>query len=136
MRINTDYKELRSSLSRCEREFESLQESIEMSYHAARRARERLGLKAKSAERETVKAFTDGLTAEDLTSRERDYLVRKGLHGCSPRVYNGSCYIFSENMVCVTVYKLPAWFGKRQFFDGKTKIRNPKNYYRHYGVMA
>ena len=105
-------------------------------YHSLRRAYERIGLKAEAAEKEICRAYAAGLGAEEFNSREKAYLESKGLAGGYAKVYKGFCYIFSEEAVCITVYPVPAWFGKRQYFDGKTRIRNPKNYYRHYGVLA
>ena len=132
----TEYKELLNLVVAKEEEVKCINESIEASYHSLIRARERLGLKTNAAEREIRKAYTEGLDATEFNSREKEYLINKGLSGAIVKVFNGSCYIFSENAICITIYKVPSWFGRRQYFDGKEKIRNPKNYYRHYGVMA
>ena len=117
-------------------ELEEARKDIEATYHSLVRAKERLGLKAEAAEREIRRAFTEGLDASEFNSREKEYLIGKEIYGAAAKVYRGSCYIFSEEGVCITVYKVPAWFGRRQFFDGKKKIRNPKDYYRHYSVTA
>ena len=111
-------------------------EEIMASYHAIKRANERLGLKVQAAEKEIRKAFLEGMESSEFSSREKEYLSGKEESGITVRVYKGSCYIFSEEGVCITVYDLPSWFGRKRFFDGKTKIRNPKEYYRHYGVIA
>ena len=117
-------------------ELNEAKENIEATYHSLMRAKKRLGLKAEAAKREMKRAFTDGLDASEFDSKEKEYLIGKEVSGAAVKVYRGSCYIFSEEGTCITVYKVPAWFGKRQFFDGKKKIRNPKDYYRHYGVTA
>ena len=117
-------------------EFGRIRESVELTYHSLVRAHERLGLNREEAERTITRAYAEGMGAEEFNSREKKYLEQKGANGAQVKVYNGCCYVFSENAVCITVFQVPLWFGKRQFFDGKTKIRNPKNYYRHYGVMA
>ncbi len=110
--------------------------NIEATYHSLVRAKERLGLKADAAEREIRKAFMQDLDVSEFTAREKEYLNSKEIYGAAVKVYKNICYIFSEEGVCITVYKVPGWFGRRQFFDGKKKIRNPKDYYRHYGVIA
>ncbi len=132
----TEYAEILKLVVAGEEEVRSINESIEASYHSLVRARERLGLKINAAEREIRNAYMEGLDATEFNSREKEYLINKGLSGALVKVYNGSCYIFSENAICITIYKVPSWLGRRQFFDGKEKIRNPKNYYRRYGVMG
>ena len=111
-------------------------ESIGATYHSLVRAKERLGLKTEAAEREIRRAFIQGLDSSEFTAKEKEYLIGKEVYGAAAKVYKGSCYIFSEEGICITVYKVPSWFGRRQFFDGKKKIRNPKDYYRHYGIIA
>ena len=110
--------------------------AVELSYHSIQRARERMGLNASSAERIISRAYVQGLGSEDFTASEKDYLKRKGVSGAQIKVYNGFCCVFSDSAVCITVFKLPGWFGRRQHFDGKTKIRDPRSYYRHYGVIV
>ena len=117
-------------------EFEQAMQSIEATYHSLVRAKERLGLKAEAAEREIRRAYLNGLDSADFSPREKEYLCSKELFGATVKVYKGSCYLFSEDGTCITIYKVPAWFGRKQFFDGKTKIRNPRDYYRHYGITA
>ena len=117
-------------------ESEKAFKSIEATYHSLVRAKERLGLKAEAAERAIRRAYAEGLDAAEFCAREKEYLISKEIYGAEVRFYRGSCYIFSQDGSCITVYKVPSWFGRKQFFDGKKKIRNPKDYYRHYGVSA
>ena len=114
-------------------ELEAASASIELSYHSVKRAHERLGLNASGAEAFLTRAFAEGMDSGDFSSRERRYLEDKGLRGGIIKVFCGYCCVFSDTAVCITVFRLPSWFGKKHY-DGKKKIRDPKNYYRHYGV--
>lgn len=97
--------------------------------HSIERAKDRCNLKnVKSAERFIERAIERGKRAEDCKSWEKSYLVREARNGCVAIAYNGFCYIINNEGKCVTVYKLPKWFGKRKHFDGKERIRDYKKY--------
>lgn len=100
------------------------------SYHSIVRAKERLGYNEKNALKQINRALERGKTAEQFTSWERDYLQNEGSETAYAVAYNNFCYIIGANGICVTVYALPDWFGKKKHFDGKEKIRNPKVYER------
>lgn len=97
--------------------------------HCNERAMERYNLRnEKAIEKNINRAYTQGKRAEDYSSWERNYLNSK-THDCMVAVvYNGFCYIFNEFGVCVTMYDLPAWFGKKKRFDGKERIRDIRKY--------
>ena len=102
------------------------------SLHAAQRVKERRHLKnSGSVERNMQLALQRGKRAEDCTSWEREFLNTIPRNDCTAIAYNNFCYIFSDSNICVTVYALPAWFGKKKAFNGKERIRNYKSYYRH-----
>lgn len=99
--------------------------------HSIERIKDRLGVNARKAEKRISDAVSRGADAENFSARERKYLLDKADRGCTAKVYDGYCYIVGENDVCVTLYRLPSWFGKKKHFDGKEKIRNYKKYYNN-----
>ena len=103
-----------------------------ISIHGVDRAKDRCNMKnVRMAERNAVRAMQRGKRAEDYTSWEREYLGKEALGDCMAVAYNDYCYIFNPDGVCVTMYHLPAWFGKKKRFDGKERIRNYKRYCRN-----
>lgn len=102
-------------------------------YHSINRAKERKNLKnQRVAERNIVRAVERGKRAEDFTSWERDFLEGECKNDCVAVAYNGFCYIVNSQDVCLTLYPLPSWFGKKKRFDGKERIRDYKKYQKHY----
>ena len=89
-------------------------------YHSIQRANERTRYNGNAAVRFVEKGIERGKTAEDFKQDERQYLASVP--------YNGFCLIISEDGVCVTLYPLPEWFGKKRHYDGKVRIRNAKRY--------
>jgi hypothetical protein len=99
--------------------------------HGASRAKERCNVKnVRSAEKNVTLAIQRGKRAADCTSWERAYLESEAYDDCIAVAYNNFCYIFNPSGVCVTIYQLPAWFGKKKHFNGKERIRNYKKYCR------
>ena len=105
-------------------------------YHSIDRAKERAGLNERKATKMIELALERGKSASDFSSMEKSYLDSEGYDGCTAIAYNNFCYIVNENGICVTLYPLPAWFGKKKRFDGKEKIRNPKKYSKNYGFYS
>ena len=101
------------------------------SYHSLTRAKERLGYNEKNALKQINRAKERGKTAENFTSWEREYLENEAGIGTYAIAYNNFCYIIGADGICVTMYALPAWFGKKKHFDGKERIRNAKAYSRY-----
>lgn len=102
--------------------------------HSIARAKERAGLNERRAYKMIDLALERGKTAEDFTSWERDYLLNEGKADTTAIAYNNFCYIVSDEGFCVTLYPLPAWFGKKKHFNGKERIRNMKTYARNYAM--
>ena len=102
------------------------------SIHSVERAKERLGISEKLAEKNISRAIRKGKNADSFSSSERTYLKKEGRDGCTAIAYDGYCYIINKNGFCVTVYELPAWFGKKKHFNGKERIRNLKVYTRNH----
>ena len=102
--------------------------------HSIDRAKERAGLNERRAYKMIDLALERGKTAEDFTSWERDYLLNEGKADTTAIAYNNFCYIVSDEGFCVTLYPLPAWFGKKKHFNGKERIRNMKTYARNYAM--
>ena len=100
--------------------------------HGVSRAKERCNVKnVRSAEKNVSLAVQRGKRAEDCTSWEREYLSKEAYDNCIAIAYNNFCYIVNADGICVTLYPLPAWFGKKKHFDGKERIRNYKQYCRN-----
>ena len=102
--------------------------------HSIDRAKERAGINERKAHKMIGLALTRGKTAEDFTSWERDYLRGECKENTIAIAYNNFCYIVNETGFCVTLYPLPAWFGKKKHFNGKERIRNMKIYSRNYAM--
>ncbi len=102
------------------------------SIHSLTRAKERAGLNERKAERQISRAMRDGKPADAFSSWERSYLEKEAYGDCTAIAYSGFCYIVNSNGFCVTMYPLPAWFGKKKHFDGKERIRNVKTYAKHH----
>lgn len=99
--------------------------------HGTHRVKARRNLKnQRSVEKSVQLAYNRGKRAEDCSSWERNFLSMKPQNDCTAVAYNNYCYIFNSSGVCVTLYPLPAWFGKKKRFDGKERIRNYKQYSR------
>lgn len=97
--------------------------------HSISRLKERKNIKnTRSAIKNIENALKKGKNADAFTSWERDYLINEAKADCSAIAYNNYCYIVNEYGCCVTMYKLPTWFGKKKHFDGKERIRNYKKY--------
>ena len=97
--------------------------------HSLIRAKERLNLNSKSAKKLISQAINRGIALDNYTTcMEKTFLKHSLANNCHTKVYNGFCYIFNENDICVTMYKLPSWFNKKKQFDGKIRIRSIKKY--------
>ena len=100
--------------------------------HAIYRAKERVQINEKKAERMFSLALERGKTADDFTSWERNYLKSEEHSEHIAIAYAGFCYIFTYQRECITVYPLPTWFGKKKHYNGKERIRNMKAYSRNH----
>lgn len=101
--------------------------------HSILRVKERAGIKSRRrAETFLEKAMERGKTGTAFSSLERSYLQNIGKNDCSAIAYNGYCLIVGSNRACVTVYELPAWFGRKKRYHGKKRIRNAKKYWRYH----
>ena len=104
--------------------------------HSIQRARERLGLHEKRAQRVIELAYTRGKRIEDFRGGDCRYLRSLCEEGLDPVVYQGAIYIFSADGVCVTLYPVPRWFGTRRNYDGKERIRNVRRFFRDQEAAA
>lgn len=76
-------------------------------------------------------AYDRGKRAEDFTSWERNYLLGEQKEDdCIAVAYNQHCYIFrkgsSSDIVCITMYPLPNWFGKKKahYYHKNERVKN------------
>lgn len=96
--------------------------------HCLDRAKERAGFNERKAEKMIELALKRGKRAQDFSSWEHDYLCAEACDECIAVAYNGYCYIINPEGFCITLYPLPAWFGKKKHFNGKERIRDYKKY--------
>ncbi len=101
------------------------------SNHSIQRTIERAGLSKKAAIRMIENAWIKGRDSQEFGRREREYLQGKETKGRRMLIYAGYCFLFDEDSVCITMYAVPVWFGKKQY-QGKMEIKNPRRYYRRY----
>ena len=96
--------------------------------HSIERLKDRRNIKnKKSAVKNIYLAKQRGKRAEDCTSWESDFLSTEAYDDSTAIAYDGYCYIFKDD-VCLTMYELPSWFGKKKHFNGKERIRDYKKY--------
>lgn len=109
----------------------------EATVHSMERIKERAGMKnSEEMARYIASAVARGKRAEEYTSIERKYLetVDRKESNRKAIAYDGMCFIFTaDEEICITMFPLPAWFGKKKHFNGKTKIRHPHRYI-HYNA--
>jgi hypothetical protein len=106
---------------------------VMMTYHAVKRTQERAGFNIEGSERFISTAIKRGKSAEMFGSREREYLLwQESKEGCRTIVYSTFCFIVSEDGLCITMFDLPAWFGRKRHYSGKHIIRDAKRYIRYY----
>ena len=103
-------------------------------YHAIKRTQERAELNLNTSVRFIDNAINRGKTADKFDSIEREYLKQKeSQYGCYAVAYNNFCFILSNENICITMYPLPAWFGRKQsYYNGKKKIREPRKHMLYY----
>ena len=103
-------------------------------FHSLDRAKERIGVRGKQAEKRIRLAVERGKSAECFSAKERRYLEHESANGLTALAYNAFCYLVNDDGLCVTMYPLPGWFGKRMYYNGKEKIRDVKKYCRNYDL--
>ena len=74
------------------------------------------------------KALSALLRTASPAERPQIYLATCPEGECTAKAYNGFCLIIGDNGDCVTIYRLPEWFGKKRYYDGKKTVRNAKRY--------
>lgn len=108
-----------------------IMEATVASYHSVNRAMERCRVKnVRAAEKRIATALQRGKQASEYSSWERSYLMDRA-SDCTAIAYNNFCYLVNEDGMCITLYPLPAWFGKKKRFQGKERIRDMKKYQRY-----
>ena len=90
----------------------------EDSKHSIRRAKQRMGLNRKRAQKMMDLARHRSLRGEDCKwSLDRKFLEEKSSEKTEAVAYNGYCFILDrDTMHCITVIPLPKCFGKKKTF--------------------
>ena len=100
--------------------------------HSLIRAKERQGYNAKTAEHVIRLAMERGKRVDAYRDgREKEWLAMRLSEGYDAVIYNGYCYILKDNL-CITLYEVPEWFGKRDRYVGRERIRNIAKYQKKY----
>lgn len=107
-----------------------------MTQHSILRTKERAKLTSNSAAKFINNAIQFGQDASHFPSKERTYLESKFSDNKKAVYYKGYCFIIADRDVCVTMFPVPSWFGKKSNFDGKIKVRNPKKYFNRYCPLS
>ena len=95
--------------------------------HAGDRGNERYGFSKKQTESRASSALKYGKRLADFaTEGERRYLESKAREGSFAIAYNRKCFIYSECNVCITTYRLPVWFDRKEDDCKKAKKNNSK----------
>ena len=93
--------------------------------HSLARLKERRHLKnPRSAEKNIEMAINRGRRAKDYSSWEKSYLERIARGKCEAIAYNQFCYIMNAYNECITLFPLPAYFGRKKPYCGKEWIRS------------
>ena len=80
--------------------------------HGRKRMRERCGLNKKSVERIAEKAFTEGLTTDQVKGALKKWCVEhEKQEDAQVKVYGNFLYIFRENRL-ITLLNIPSKFNK------------------------
>lgn len=105
--------------------------------HSIERAMERIGLERDAAERFLLNGMVRGKSGEFYSGKEKRFLETHAKGEClSSIAYNGYCLVMSDDQVCLTVYALPEWFGKKEYYDHKERIRNAKKFMKFGGRLC
>ena len=89
--------------------------------HAIQRTNERTGFNLKTSERFISNAIQRGKSSEEFIDRERHYLLQAVKDDRKALVYNSYCFIVSDENICITMFPVPKWFGKKKSFYNKSK---------------
>lgn len=92
--------------------------TMEVTKHASKRIRERLGLPKRAVEKNAVEAFHKGKPHSQCKGRLKKYIDYILLHqGHSikgkPRIWNNMIYLFTNSETLVTVFHLPPHLRRR-----------------------
>ena len=107
-----------------------------MTKHSIKRARERASLNRSAASKLFYFAYLMGRTSESMPYRERKYLEDRSSDDKVAIYYNGYCFIYSMDGVCITMFHAPQWFLNKAYHDGKVNVKNPKRYYAKYAASV
>ena len=101
--------------------------------HSKERSKERKNLNEKKAERDIYLAWIRGKEyTQFVSNKERKYLNKEDQEDVIKKAYDGYCYVFKTDGLCLTMYELPRWFNNKKRYDGKKKIRDAKKYIKYY----
>ena len=105
--------------------------------HFVDRAKARLGINEKDAKRlAQMVTRHEKPSSKKRRSREQRWVTQRCKDGCKAIVYQGNCFIVSEDDVYITVYPLPFWYGKKAQFDNNNcPVRKPKKYAKMCGWL-
>ena len=104
-----------------------------MTYHSILRTAERANLNQQSAIRMIERAKECGKKSEQFPADERNYMKRLETEGKTVLYHAGYCFVLGDDFICITMFPVPKWFGKKTKHCGKTYVRRPKKYFKMLG---
>ncbi len=101
--------------------------------HSIERAKERVGLNSKAAVHMFRNALERGMdkTMFACEQKRRWLISKENACGYKALVYNGHCFIVSQDNVVITLYELPGWFIRSVRYNGKERIRNQAKFEKY-----
>ena len=96
-----------------------------MTCHSLSRAKERVGLSQSAAIKFIDNAKLYGKAPEEFPAKERKYMQNLKKEG-NVIYFAEYIFILSKDDRCITLYRAPGWFGRKNNFCGKEAIRNKR----------
>ena len=101
--------------------------------HSIERAKDRIGMNPRAAEHFMRNALERGKDKSMFScEQKRRWLeAKESACGYKALVYNGHCYIVTQENVVITLYELPVWFTRANRYNGRERIRNQAKFEKY-----
>ena len=107
---------------------------IEYTHYGLEKTEKFTHLNTEGAKKLIRRASVRGTNVLDLPARKREYFEKKvDLNNRVAMIYSGFCFIYANNY-CVNMYRVPPYFNRKSSYNGKTQVRDPKKYSKHYDM--
>lgn len=101
--------------------------------HSIERAKERVGKNPRAAEHMMRNALERGRDKSMFSCEHKRRWLEAKENACGYKalVYNGHCYIVTQDNVVITLYELPGWFTRANRYNGRERIRNQAKFEKY-----